>query len=119
MQQVVQVARGRPEQAWRVIGGLVAGVSLWQGFGYAVKGDAFTTSGGWGTVATLLRPVGGLHAHGAVMVALGFTLAIELRGPYDTVMMWTLRLLRTYCLVVACCWFASEGWGQWMTYWRR
>jgi hypothetical protein len=98
----------RPEVAWKVMGGLVALISLWQGFGYALGGDGYTTSPGWQPLLTIVQS---LRVHGLIMLALGFALAVQLRGSYDQLMLWTLRLLRTYSLIVAACWF-----GSWLTY---
>ena len=106
LHRAVAVAKEQ-HASWRTIGLLVAGISLWQGFGFGLKGEAFTSSRGWAPLVSLLSWAGGLHAHGAIMVVLGFALAVQLRGPYDRLMKWTLRLLRTYCLVVAFCWFGS------------
>jgi hypothetical protein len=95
--------------AWTVIGMFVSAVSLWQGFGYALGGTRVTTSDGWGVLTNryLLGSIGGLRAHGVIMMALGFALAVELRGPFDCVMLWVLRLLRTYSLFVAGTWIGS------------
>lgn len=89
------------------MGLLLSGLALWQGFGYLIGGRDFTISRGWMPLDRLLYWCGGLHAHGAIMAALGLALALQLRGPYDRAMLWTLRLFRTYCLVVACTWLGS------------
>lgn len=104
----VRHVSGRSETSWTTIGALVAFISLWQGFGYALGGKSFTHSRGW---MPLLAYERNLHVHGIIMLLLGFAVAVQLRGPFSTSMLWTLRALRTYCLIVAACWF-----GSWITY---
>lgn len=94
----------RPEQAWRAMAAIVAFVSLWQGFGYAIGGRGFTQSDGW---KPLLAVVGSMHTHGVIMLLLGFGLAVQISGGYTVHLLWTLRLLRTYSLIVSACWFGS------------
>lgn len=91
--------------AWLVIGALVSLISLWQGFGYAVGGAAATQNNGW-LVLTRLLP-GGIRTHGLIMAMLGFALLLDLRGVYTRRTRFILRLLRTYCLIVAVCWVGS------------
>lgn len=95
----------RWDTAWTAIGVLVAAVAIWQGSGYAVGGAHVTQSSGW-TVLTRALP-GGMHTHGAIMVFLGAWLLLQLRGEYTIWTVWCLRVLRTYCILVAVSWFAS------------
>lgn len=103
----------RLDSAWTFIGVCVSGLCLWLGVGYAVGGNGLKAVEGW---RVLLRFEGGnLRVHGVIMFALGFALAVQLRADYTRTTAWVLRLLRTYCFIVAACWVTS--WAEYGVTW--
>lgn len=104
----------RLDNAWVIIGALVAGLSLWLGAGYAVQGGGATQAPGWQVLTNVLP--GKLHTHGVIMFVLGLALAVQLHAEYSRVTLWVLRLLRTYSMAVAvsfvCSWpLYGMSWG--------
>lgn len=92
------------QSAWTSIGAMVGGISIWLGSGYAVAGKGATQApAGW----YYISHTWGLRTHGVIMVILGAWLLLQLGHDYTRPTIWVIRIMRTYSIIVALCWFAS------------
>lgn len=109
MVRLVRVA-GEPvrrfQLLWNLVGCGIASVFMIIGSGFAVGGERATSSSAFALVQNLERPVGGLHAHGFIMMGLALFLAYGM-GDYRKLTRRALQLVTFYSLCVAFMVFGS------------